>query len=145
MREIEVSHVQQPTAHTCVHACLSMVTGVPIEEYIERFGDNGLSFEEETVALVEDSIFPVRMPSDAPHEFPNTGVYFVSVPSLNMAGYLHRVVVTASEEGYEVFDPNYHKEGKRFYIDITDMARTKITYLCTKTLEKMQDFGHGCR
>ena len=145
MRELKVKQVQQPTAHTCVHACLSMVTGVPVEEYIERFGDTALGQNEETVALVENGIFPVAVPYYAPHPFPEFGVYFVTAPSVNTAGYLHRVIVTVSEDGYDVYDPNLNREGMKAYIDMDDLPRTEVTFLCPKTLEKMQDFGHGCR
>ena len=75
---ITVNFVQQPTAHTCVHSCLSMVTGVPVNDYIKRFGEAGLSFKETAIALTEAKIFPVLSPvpwSSNGYPFPKRNCY----------------------------------------------------------------------
>ena len=83
-RKITVEHVQQPTSVTCVHACLSMVTGVPVEEYIKRFGDHATGEDTEAVALVEAGVFPKAVPHSGPHPFPLEGIYLVSAPQLEL-------------------------------------------------------------
>ena len=140
---ISVNFVQQPTPHSCVHACLSMITGIPIESLIDRFGDHGLSMDEEVTVLVENKLWPYRNTECGPHPFPLEGVYLVTVPSLNLEGKLHRVVVDARTEGYTVFDPNTGRDGRKAYssddVMTGGMQICEVTYLCTSTLRKMRD------
>ncbi len=105
---IQVQFVQQTSRNTCVHACLSMVTGLPIEGLVGRFGDKGLSFDEEAVVLTELGILPVPKAGLASDLFPEQGVYLVTVPSLNFPGLNHRVV-WMSDPGsgnFILLDPN---------------------------------------
>lgn len=112
-KTILVKHVKQPTAHTCVHACLAMVTGVPVPEYIERFGDQGLTYSNTAIALVESKLFPMPVPHGGPHPFPVCGVYFISVPSLNLPGKMHSMVLQVEPNGFEIYDPNEGKKDKK--------------------------------
>ena len=134
---IEVKLQQQPTPRTCAHTCLSMVTGVPVEDLIERFGDRGLAFPEEACVLIENGIFPVNT-TGSHHEFALEGVYLVSTPSLNLPGKLHMVVVEASADGYVVYDPNTGREGVKAYhpnaIMDGELARCEVRYLDTQLL-----------
>lgn len=114
MSDIKFKFVQQPTPRTCVHACLSMVTGVPVESLIERFGDTGLLFECEVVVLIENGIFPDTRYHSAPVY--EQGFYLVTAPSLNRAGELHRVVVEVNkDDDFIVHDPNTGRSGVRSY------------------------------
>lgn len=115
MSDIEIHLVTQPTAHTCVHACLSMVTGLPIGTLTDRFGEgHGLSSEEEITVLTEMGILPVAMPEQLGH-WHSAGVYLVTTPSINLLGSTHRVVVQQALEDDDwvlrVFDPNVGREG----------------------------------
>ena len=142
-KEIIVEHVQQPSSVTCVHSCVSMITGIPVEDYVKRFGDHALSCHEEYTALIETKIFPIAVADSSPHPFPVHGVYLISTPSLNIAGSLHRVVVETSEGDYKVYDPNEGKEGKQVYksedVMSGKMACCDVTYLCLETLRKMKE------
>jgi len=132
---------QQPNDHTCVHTCLSIVTGIPVDELIERFGDHAIGFDEIATVLVEHGLFP-RETTIESHPFYRSGIYFVSVPSLNLAGQLHQIVIEASEDGYIVHDPQAGREGKDFYVDddVTSgkMARAEVLYVDAYTLRKME-------
>lgn len=114
--DIQVELVTQPTPHTCVHACLSMVTGIPIADLVARFGEgHGLSVEEEITVLTEMGILPVAMPEQLGHWICGAGVYFVTTPSVNLMGSTHRVVIEQAIEDDDwelrVFDPNTGREG----------------------------------
>lgn len=118
MSKIPVRHVQQPTAHTCVHACLSMVTGIPVQDLIARFGDVGMTDEDKATVLCEEGILPVDVPNmgGAMHPLPYAGTYMLSVPSLNIQGRGHSIVCTLDAEGdWALYDPNEGREGKQFY------------------------------
>jgi hypothetical protein len=140
---ISVSFVQQPTPHSCVHACLSMITGIPVESLIERFGDNGLNWAQEVTVLVENKIWPHRNIDAGPHPFPLEGVYLATVPSLNIAGRSHRVVIDARSEGYTLYDPNKGRHGRSVYesagIMTGDISISEVTYLDTSVLTGMRD------
>ncbi|RTR01958.1 hypothetical protein [Halomonas nitroreducens] len=138
---IKVTPLQQPTANTCAHACLAMVTGESIDALIERFGDRGICWEDDALVLVENGIFPVKI-AGAGHPFPWVGAYLVSAPSLNQPGKLHAVIVEASETGYVVHDPNTGREGVEAYgpdaIMGGELARVDVTYLDTEILRGMK-------
>jgi len=138
---MQIEHKQQPNDWTCVHTCLSMVTGTPVEELLERFGDHAIGFDEMATVFVEHGIFP-EFTTNQHHPFDRCGVYFVAAPSLNLPGKLHQVVVEASEDGYIVHDPQAGREGKRWYrnedVVSGDLARAEVIYLDTFTLRKME-------
>lgn len=138
---MKIKHVQQPTPVTCVHACLSMVTGVPVDSLIERFGNQALAFDAEATVLVEHRIFPIKTTGDH-RTFPFTGLYLVSAPSLNLPGQLHMVAVEATEYELKVYDPNTGRKGVKAYADdaITSgqLACVDVTYLEKSILQSMR-------
>lgn len=140
MRELTVNHVQQPSDITCVHACLSMITGIPVPDLVERFGNRGLSFDAKATVLVEHGIWPVNT-TFQPHPFDTCGVYIVGTCSLNWPGKMHCIVVEASGDGYTVYDPNEGREGKESYQDEDIMSgrisRCEVFFLDTYTLRLM--------
>jgi len=142
---IEVEHVQQPTAHTCVHACLAMVTGLPVEHYIERFGDDGtgLGYTETTLGLIESKVLQTPIPLGAPHPFPLYGAYVISAPSLNLPGRMHSLVVTSDREtGYKIYDPNRGRKGKKHYKVDDELGSvvpyTDVMYMDAETLKDLR-------
>ena len=112
---VQVKFVRQPSARTCVQACLSMVTGVPIADLIERLGDRGLDRETETTILTEYGIFPELLPVE--HVWLFSGVYLMTVPSLNLLGHTHRIVVFEDGENdlWKLYDPNRGRRGVRYH------------------------------
>jgi len=112
---VQVQHVQQPSARTCGHACAAMVTGIPVSELVKRFGEEPLYFHQEATILTEMGILPIQMPMSVPLPFCLVGAYYVAVPSLNIPGDMHRVVVTGGEVDWKVYDPNEGRAGKRYY------------------------------
>lgn len=141
MKDLKVNFVQQPSSVTCVHACLAMVTGIPVESLVERFGDRGLAFDSKATVLVENKIWPVNT-TFRDHPFDTCGVYLVGTCSLNLPGKMHCVVVEASSDGYRVYDPNKGRQGKDFYVDDDIMngrlSRCEVFYLDTYILRNMK-------
>lgn len=112
---IRVKHVTQPTRYSCVHACLSMVTGVPVMELIERLGEGGLGSDDEAMILTENGILPICLPDFTPHLMPYVGTYFATVPSINLEGTNHLVVVSLEDDKWVLYDPNEGREGRKSY------------------------------
>lgn len=140
MRELTVTHVQQPSDVTCVHSCLSMITGIPVADLVERFGNRGLAVDSKFTVLVEHGIWPVNTTFQS-HPFDFCGVYIVGTCSLNRPGDMHCVVVEADGDGYRVHDPNKGREGKDWYRDEDVMSgrlsRCEVYYLDTYMLRMM--------
>jgi len=111
---IEVKHVQQPSAVSCVHACLSMVTGIPVSELIDRFGNHGLGLDVEATVLTEMGIYPTKISTGIESQI-GVGVYFMDVPSLNLTGKMHLCVMVYDGHEMIIYDPNEGREGVKSY------------------------------
>lgn len=103
----EITYVAQPNENTCVHACLAMATGVPIEDIIKEFGDEqGIFSQDSGCFLVRNNIWPISIPLGFREYFPFAGVYMVTVP---MAfGVNHSVIVLCdcdAEIPLRILDP----------------------------------------
>lgn len=108
--------VTQPTPWSCTHACLSMVSGVPVQDIIDEFGEGGMTYKDELKWLVRHDILPAPCLNvgNLLHPFPMHGVYIISAPSLNMPGKEHSLVVVVGK-GYQVLDPNTGRDGADIY------------------------------
>ena len=107
MSRIKVQLIKQPTKHSCVHACLSMVTGIPVINILERFGERALDTHRELTVLTEMGICPVPLPNSTEPLMTLGNVFFVTVPSLNLVGRNHAIVVETSNDGdVIVYDPS---------------------------------------
>jgi hypothetical protein len=92
-----------------------MVTGVPVNDLLHRFGNHGLSHEEIVTVLTEYGILPRMIDMD--EVFMADGVYFLTMPSLNIPRALHRVVAVSNDADdiIKVYDPNQGRPDKVFY------------------------------
>ncbi|MDX1816074.1 MAG: hypothetical protein R3180_00035 [Marinobacter sp.] len=142
MSDMHITTLQQPNDHTCVHTCLAMITGKPVDQLISRFGDKAIGFYEIATVLVEHRLFPVYT-TEQQHPFYASGVYLVAAPSLNRPGLLHQLVIEAGPDGYIVHDPQAGREGKDFYrnedIQSGRISRAEVLYLDPDILAGMTD------
>lgn len=111
------SLVNQVDDMTCVHACLAMVTGRPIEDVIRIAGAGALVSDQERMFLAVHGILTVDVPIHAPFTW---AVYLVSAPSLNLPPQMHRLVVYADPDKTKgdpwiVLDPQSGRDGRKFY------------------------------
>ncbi len=119
MLKEKIIHAAQTCDKSCGIACVAMVSGIA-PSTIERW-----SGRPETDALsIECLLVKVRLHSRL--EFSNQlfedRVYIVAVPSLNIPGGMHYIVIDTrlfnlDENGPDwiIFDPNWGLEGKKFY------------------------------
>lgn len=102
-----ISLQKQPTPITCVQTCIAMAVGEPVEKVIERYGQGGLSMQKLMHALSECQIDwnSLLIP-----QFMFTGWYFAVVPSLNIRGGNHQIIIHYNADrgcnGFTVFDPS---------------------------------------
>jgi len=124
-----IKFVQQPTSKTCVHACLAMVTGQPVQDIVLRFGDRGIGAEEEVAFLTENGLLPVPMNRYAKNYFSETGLYLITAPSLNLLGKTHRLVVVIDNNwDFTILDPNAGRKGKKYYSRNGFFTKRGISY-----------------
>ena len=81
---------KQPTSVTCVQACLAMALDVPVSEVIERFGCDAMNQQTLIHALSECGVVfnPLLFGT-----FIMSGWYFAVVPSVNIRGGNHQVLI----------------------------------------------------
>jgi len=98
----------QPTATSCVVTCVAMLLGVPVEQLVDKlreFGHPATSLSARSLhrllLLLQIEFQPLLFP-----EFIFNGWYLAVVPSLNMPGRNHQVLVNHQNGELLVFDPN---------------------------------------
>ncbi|WOD12790.1 hypothetical protein RPW65_08100 [Pseudomonas sp. NyZ704] len=112
-----IVHQQQPTPDTCTCTSIAMICGMPAGEVIRRFHEGYMTRMFGFGRILDDLGIPYRAyQSDEDHVIDDAGAYLLTVPSLNIPGFLHHLVVEMDEEGeWVVLDPVIGREGKRFY------------------------------
>jgi len=112
-----ITHQQQPTADTCTCTSIAMICGMPAGEVIRRFHDDYLARMFGFGSILDDLCIPYRAyQSDEDHVIDEPGAYLLTVPSLNIPGFLHHLVVEMDEDDeWVVLDPVMGREGKRYY------------------------------
>lgn len=119
MSEFMIEHQMQPCPVSCVTTCMAMIIGMPVsdmramhEEYVG--GDLGIG---EILRRLGIPFTDFR--SSERYSLGDEGVFLVSVPSLNIQGGMHQVVVEMlSDADWRVYDPNQGKEGKLYYTSL---------------------------
>ena len=111
-----IKHQTQPCTVSCVATCLAMLVDEPVQGLIERFHARYRAGATSMRQLLEELEVPFRSfdSCDLPmleHE----GAYLVSVPSLNIQGGMHQIIIEVTDENYQVFDPVKGLEGKMYY------------------------------
>lgn len=118
-----LNHVQQPTADTCVSACLAMLLNKPVQNVINAFHE---AYHHDSMRVNEFTYLSgLGLPVQKCYtleELDDEYVYMLGVPSLNIPGIMHSVVLYFQDWDYcgeepdiVVLDPNKGKEGKKWY------------------------------
>ncbi len=113
-----INHVRQEDSHGCVIACIAMVAGktyAEVRRCFPTYGDNptsGIQADKRDIVLVRNGIWPIRH-TDL-NLYPDK-LYIVSVPSLNIEGGMHSVVVDCTGDAMELLDPQMGNDGKQWY------------------------------
>lgn len=115
----KIQHVQQQMSGDCTQACISMVTGIPLEALTEKYNSKvGMSKEDAYYALKQFGI-ECEIPRFNMLKYGCT--YIATVASLNIKGGLHCIVFDCRwwkdifEDDDAIFDPNAGREGLEAY------------------------------
>lgn len=114
----KIKHVKQPTANTCVSACLAMLTGKPVEHVMEEFHDDYYNGWKTTVYeyLVKNGVECIPYSGGGDERVSPGNVYLATVASLNVPGSLHQIVMDLSDGKFVIHDPIKGWGDKRFYV-----------------------------
>ena len=112
----------QPTPITCVSTCMAMILGIPVESVINEFHKK--YYEDIDITCTEylqgKGLKVDRMYADSsPKYIDYNTIYGLIVPSLNIEGGTHMVLMEVDSLGnWSIYDPNYKKESKKYYIPV---------------------------
>jgi len=116
--ESEIKLVQQSTDNGCMSACIAMVLDLPLDEVMEAFHDDYHEGEIRAEDYIRMRGVDVELLFAAGSRVYSDQLYIVSVPSLNLEGINHVVVMDTRNNETKVFDPNEGREGKRYYTKV---------------------------
>lgn len=124
----EVKLVQQPTNDSCVSACLAMVTGLDIETVYNEFHDPYYVKRNQSIhRYAAEKGVDLQPAYTCYNSLAERGVYLVTVPSLNIVGGLHEIVVDTRDGFINVYDPV--RDGRYRYVsyaDVTDCGPLEV-------------------
>lgn len=113
-----IKHVKQPTLNTCVSACLAMILNKPVEKVIEEFHSRYYNNWDITISeyLTQNGVNHHCCEGGGRETLHMGGLFLCTVPSLNVPGSLHQIVIDMTDHKFIVHDPIKGWEGKKFYV-----------------------------
>lgn len=128
--ESPIVHQNQSLDNSCQSASVAMLLNIPESVVVEEFHSLYRAGELKTSDYLKSKGAPVIIP-DAEDPFLEVGYsYLLSVPSLNERGGLHGIVIYYAEDtSLCVFDPQYKKEGKLYYMGCDSEANANAVGL----------------
>lgn len=113
-----IKHVKQPTLNTCVSACLAMILNKPVEKVIKEFHSRYYNNWEITISeyLTKNGVPHHCSEGGGRETLHMGGLFLCTVPSLNIPGALHQIVIDMTDHKFIVHDPIKGWEGKKFYV-----------------------------
>lgn len=112
-----IQHQTQPCPVSCVSTCLAMVAGKPVDQIVERFH---AAYRETELSLgdmlreLEIGFTDYR--SSERQSINTDGVYLCGVPSLNIRGGMHEIVIEMADDGeWTILDPNMGRGDRLYY------------------------------
>jgi len=107
----------QPCPTSCMSTCIAMLLNIPVEAVKHRHHDDyreGRSLRE----ILNSYGVPFEsFDSAEPHSIDRSGFWLLAVPSLNIEGGLHEVLVEFDKASstWVIFDPRRGAEDRKFY------------------------------
>ena len=117
-----IKQQMQPTSMTCASTCMAMILNIPVKKVIDEFHVEYYTKRNITCAeyLQGKGLKVERMYADfSPKNIDYNTVYGLIVPSLNIEGGTHMVLMEVDSDGnWSIYDPNYRKEQMKYYIPV---------------------------
>ena len=111
-----IKHQTQPCKFSCVTTCLAMLLGEPVETLIPAFHQRYRTGQVTLRGMLEESCIPyTAFYSLDERSASEEGVYLCTVPSINIEGGNHQLLIEVTEDGYFVIDPVMGRDA-RYYV-----------------------------
>ncbi|EBD4137240.1 hypothetical protein ACEVVA_002080 [Salmonella enterica] len=110
----EIKHQKQGDLD-CVCTCIAMITGIKRRTITRRYQHRYMNESGfDTNNILDDLGVKYRKCIHGDRIDLNK-VYLVTVPSLNMAGLFHQIIID-TRAGFEILDPNRGVSGRNYYV-----------------------------
>lgn len=120
----QIKH-QKQGERDCVCTCIAMIAGIKKRTIRNRYHGRYMSDHTFNAGEILNELGVKYNPCDN-NTVIKGKVYLATVPSLNMLGYFHQVIIDA-RESMLVFDPNRGIAGRNYYVTkVCPSARKQI-------------------
>jgi ABC-type bacteriocin/lantibiotic exporter with double-glycine peptidase domain len=109
--------IRQKDDYSCGIACVAMVSGLSFSK-VKECSKNILRSDYTMTAEEMDALLKslkIRFSRKLYPRFAKTSLYIVTVPSLNVVGGNHYVVVDLRDAVFTVYDPQEGRKNKKYY------------------------------
>lgn len=135
-----IAHQMQPCPVSCVATSIAMVAGLPAQDVIDKFH---LEYREGDLSIGDmlrhlDIPFKDFRSSDRT-SLDRDDVYLCSVPSLNIRGGMHQLVVELNDGEWCVQDPNMNREGRLYYTADASLQEPAVFFSCGYSVDALID------
>lgn len=104
MQRTKIDHITQPCSKSCQSACMSMLTGIPVEKIIDKHHENLISGNRRFHEISPQYGVHVSTPEDLENIY--AGSIYVLIVSSGLLTELHMIIVDARDaEDIRVYDP----------------------------------------
>lgn len=111
-----ITHKTQPTVMSCMAACLAMLLERDVEEVDSEFSlDYVRGYIDVATYLYRQGIFAQPHITAGMHQIRPGRLYLATVPSLQLPGLFHQIIIDARFSDVKVYDPCKGLQGKQYY------------------------------
>lgn len=111
-----ITHKTQPTMMSCMAACLAMLLDRDVEEVDNEFSlDYVRGYIDVATYLYRQGIFAQPHITAGMHQIYPGRLYLATVPSLQLPGLFHQIIIDARFGDVKVYDPCKGLQGKQYY------------------------------
>lgn len=110
-----LKHQTQPTHDSCMVTCLAMVADLPVDDlwhHHENLSGNRYKLDK----VMQELGIPYNERYSTHQTLYEGGLYVLAVPSLNLPGHFHQIVVQVTLEETIVLDPGKGRRERYYYI-----------------------------
>ncbi|EIO1437863.1 hypothetical protein LOV73_004075 [Salmonella enterica] len=129
----EIQHQKQGEMD-CVCTCIAMVSGVKRKDIRAKYHDRYMNDPDFNVNNILDDLNIKYRECHKNEDVLLGKVYIVTVPSINMLGYFHQIIIDArinkSKPEIKIFDPNKGVRERKYYVfTVSGKARNQVKLL----------------